>query len=205
MNTYCLGKLRLFAGFPVFGEPGPGSFEGRLESPGASAGGDGDPAILANDKEPGGPRLVSRIHPVVKIINDAGDGDVFLLHHPLCHHASVAVIFVFVNAFLPGKTHRPIAVGGVCFSQVDDAKLSYIPVIPIHLFHFAQPSAKGRSGIASEEEYHRPLTPEARQIRINLSIEGHKLKGGRHFTDLGATTVSARSATFRSPGTALPS
>ena len=83
------------------------------------------------------------------------------------------------------------------FANVNDAKLGDVFVFMIHLFHFAQLGAKGRSRVAAEEKHHGLFASEALQIRDAFAIEGVDFESWRNFTAFRRAVVPAPPRAWR--------
>ena len=118
--------------------------------------------VGVDEVQPLGGRPICFVDGVVHLLYDNGDGNVHV------EATGLGNLFPLVVALVLSKqnslSHVAVglpAVGGVGFPDVHHQELNSVGVLIPDLLDALRLSAEGGSSVASEDQAHRPLTPEA--------------------------------------------
>ena len=137
----------------------------RQEPPGARLARVDDPALLAYEDEPLGPRRERPARSVAHLVEKERHGEA----ETRCGLARLPATFlerdllVEDGAFLEVRGELPL-VGGMGLGDVDEREVRAIAESLEEALDIARPATKGRSGVAAEDEQQRSVADELSEI-----------------------------------------
>jgi hypothetical protein len=122
-------------------------------------------AALADEVKPVGPSRISGLHPVVETVNQRGEFDAQLAHARAGNNGALGLVpgAAEENIVFDIGLHLP-HVGGMRLKDVNGVEADLVAILLGELVQGGNLPPKWRSGIAAEDQDHRPVDPKRLEV-----------------------------------------
>jgi len=143
-----------------------------------------NPSALPDQIEPVGPARISRLDPIVEVVDQRGKFDAQLAHACSGNGGALGLIFRAAeqNTITHIRAHLP-HIGGMRLKDVNGVEGDFVAVLLGELVQGGNLPPKGRSSVATEDEDDRPLSPQGRQFGGSVVIQLFNRQTRRGITD----------------------